>query len=119
MYLYFFVELIAFIFKIQVLVYPTSSVEIEITSIVFILIIMVSKYYIGNIGNLTETSQFILFFLVLTFFTLFSFIYYAFLQTYILRIELIFNCIGIILNIIEIIGGLFAFLKILDSENSL
>lgn len=114
--LYFFVEIISFIVKLTNLKYPSNSAQIELVCLGFFMIFTITRYYIGNLGNKTETSQYILFFLIFSFFTIYALLYYAFMQTYILKIEVIFNCIGFAFNVLEVIGAILTFLSLYNLE---
>lgn len=114
--LYFFVEIVSFIVKLLNLKYPSNSAQIELVCLGFFMIITITRYYIGNLGNKTETSQYILFFLIFSFFTIYALLYYAFMQTYALKIEVIFNCIGFSFHILELIGGIITFLSLYNLE---
>lgn len=101
------------------LVYSPGTAGIELTGLACIWIVNIVKYKIGSTGNKTETSFFVLFFLILSFFSIYSFLYFGFMQTYCLLIEVIINSIGIGLNLIEIFGAIIAFSSIHSSEISL
>ena len=116
---YFIIEIILFVFKLNILTYPPTAAGIEISILVLSLFIGELRVFAGNVGNKSESSKFILFYIILTIFTLYSFIYFAFIQTYCLKLEVIFNMLGFSLNIIEIIFSLIAFISIKNNEISL
>lgn len=62
---------------------------------------------LGIIGNKTETSAYTIIFLIYSVITLFGYLYFLSIQTYVLKFEVIINLIGIFFLIIEII---FAFI---------
>ena len=69
------------------------------------------RLYFGYHANRTEhTFSMILFFVATVFSTLF-FIYFSFLTTYVLLIELIVGVVGIFFGTIEMILGVFAIIK--------
>lgn len=106
-YFYFLLVLVMFIIKLNLFTYPTNAAGIELASLFMFLIICVIKLYIGNLGILNETSYLLSFYMILSFFEIYSYIYFGFLQTYVLKIELIINCIWLIMSMI---GLLFAFI---------
>lgn len=116
---YFVIHIILFIFKLSTLVYPPTAAGIEISSLCLFLLVGLVRCKLGKIGNETETSFYILFYIILTVFTLYSYFYFSFMQTYCLKIEVIMGVKGIIINILEILTAIFSFIVIKKEEASL
>ena len=90
------------------LLYPANIWELEFATIIFFFMIQVFRLYFGYHANRTEhTFSMALFFGATAFSTLF-FIYFSFLTTYVLLIELIVGVIGIFFGVVEMILALAA-----------
>lgn len=114
---YFVIEIILFIYKLSNLDYPTGAGGIEISILSFFMIVNIVRLYFGWFGNETETSKYVFYCsFILSPFTLYSFFYFMLIQTYVLKIEIIFNSLGVFLNVIEVLIGVFAFVFIRKSE---
>jgi hypothetical protein len=93
------------------LIYPPSIWELEISTIVFFFLIQVFRLYFGYHANRTEHTFSMALFLVATLFSTLFFIYFSFLTTYVLLIELIVGVIGIFFGFVEIVLALVATAK--------
>lgn len=114
---YFIIEIILFIYKLSNLNYPTGAGGIEISILSLFMIVNIVRLYFGWFGNETETSKYVFYCsFILSPFTLYSFFYFMLIQTYVLKIEIIFNSLGVFLNVIEVLIGVFAFVFIRKSE---
>jgi hypothetical protein len=93
------------------LLYPPSIWELEIATVVFFFFIQVFRLYFGYHANRTEHTFSMTLFLFATLFSTLFFIYFSFLTTYVLLIELIVGVVGIFFGLMEIGLGLVATIK--------
>ncbi len=91
--------------------YPPSIWELEFATIVFFFFIQVSRLYFGYHANRTEHTFSMTLFLVATMFSTLFFVYFSFLTTYVLLIEMIVGIIGIVFGVAEIVLGTVATMK--------
>jgi hypothetical protein len=98
------------------LMYPPHIWELEIAGIVFLFFIQMFRLNIGYLGNRTEHSTSMILFLVFTLFTTLFVIYYSFLTTYVLLIEIAVGVIGIFFGLCEIILSLAACIMFKKAE---
>ena len=91
--------------------YPPNIWEVEFATIVFFFFIQVSRLYFGYHANRTEHTFSMTLFLVATLFSTLFFIYFSFLTTYVLLIEMIVGIVGIFFGVVEIILSVVATLK--------
>jgi transmembrane protein 216 len=118
-YFYFFAEIFCFIIKGANLLYPPDTMGVELACLVFYLFFCLGRNYIGTIGNKTETSSYLIFFLLFSFVPFFSNCYFMVLQTYSLKIEVILNVIGMIFVSLEYVFCLIAVIVIGRHEKSM
>lgn len=93
------------------LVFPPSIWELEIATVVFFFFIQIFRLYFGYHANRTEHTFSMALFLFATMFSTLFFIYFSFLTTYVLLIELIVGVIGIFFGVLEIVLGAVATIK--------
>jgi hypothetical protein len=74
---------------------------------------------IATLGNKSETSLYLVFFLIFQIIPLFSYIYFLCLQTYALKIEVIINAIGLFFFAFEIVFCLLAILVLSAHEKAI
>jgi len=120
--LYFIIEILIFIYKAFNFVYPDKNnhiIVLEIIALVFYLFIQFGRFYFGSLGNRAEASTFVLMCIIFSFGIVYSYIHYLCLQTYVLRIEIITNSVGIGLWGFEVIFGILAFLGISGKESGI
>jgi len=82
--------------------------EVDVIILVILAICELVRLKSGSIGNKTESSAYLVWFLLIIIPSAIGFIYFLFIQTYVLVIEIIFNVIGIILIVLEFISALIA-----------
>lgn len=116
---YFIVEELIFIYKKQYLHFPQSSFGMEVTSLIFYFLVQLARFYFGTIGNRSETSVFVLFGLIFSVGAVYTYLHFMFLQTYVLKLELITNGIGLVLWAVELVFSLVAFLGISGQESGM
>ena len=93
------------------LLYPPNIWEVEFATIIFFFFIQVSRLYFGYHANRTEHTFSMTLFMVATLFSTLFFIYFSFLTTYVLLIEMIVGIVGIFFGVVEIILSIVATLK--------
>ena len=111
---------ICFIFKYEFLPYPlTYARTYEV--ICFICLIMFSffKLRIGTLGNKSESSSFMQWFLILSFGAVAGFIFFTFFQTYVLELEFILNLIELGFVVINFVLGIVAFVSFKRIEKTM
>ena len=90
------------------LIFPPSIWELEFSTIVFFFFIQLFRLYFGYHANRTEHTFSMILFLLATLFSTLFFIYFSFLTTYVLLIELIVGVIGIFFGFVEILMATYA-----------
>jgi hypothetical protein len=93
------------------LLYPPNIWEVEFATIVFFFFIQVSRLYFGYHANRTEHTFSMTLFLFATLLSTLFFIYFSFLTTYVLLIEMIVGIIGMFFGVAEILLSAVATLK--------
>ena len=92
---FFIVTIILLFYKTYGLPYPSSVWELEFVLLLLFWAWQMIKIDLGSRGNRTETNVTTLMFVLLTIPSIFAFVFYLRLQTYVLVIEVILNAIGI------------------------
>ncbi|VDK67037.1 unnamed protein product [Litomosoides sigmodontis] len=90
-----------YFFKVSVLPYPTSAKICELLLIVLFIPNEAMRLYWARKGNLTETTGYLSFSLLLNALTLSLCVYWAFFQSYVLFIEFVVVCVEAFLVIVE------------------
>ena len=93
------------------LLYPPNIWEVEFATIIFFFFIQVSRLYFGYHANRTEHTFSMTLFLFATLLSTLFFIYFSFLTTYVLLIEMIVGIIGIFFGVTEILLSAVATIK--------
>uniref|UniRef100_A0A914ZMZ1 Transmembrane protein 216 n=1 Tax=Parascaris univalens TaxID=6257 RepID=A0A914ZMZ1_PARUN len=104
--LFFIAELGLYFFKVSILPYPNNVAICDFLLIVLFAPVEALRIFWGRKGNLTETSAFISFSLLLSVAVLAVCIYWAVFQSYVLLIEFIVVCIEGGLVVIESLLGI-------------
>ena len=118
-FIYFVSEIALFIYKDVNLYYPPHTISVEITCLVFFLIVQLVRFYLGALGNRSETSIYVMFCLVFIIVPLYTFLHFLHLQTYVLYIETILNGIGFVLTVIELVFCLLSMMAISSQEKTM
>ena len=100
------------------LLYPPNIWEVEFATIIFFFFIQVSRLYFGYHANRTEHTFSMILFLIATLFSTLFFIYFSFLTTYVLLIELIVGVVGIFFGFVEILMATYAIL-VFEKSNAM
>ena len=118
--LYFIIEELLFVYKCHFFDFPDHSAEgVEITCLIFYLFVHVGRIYFGSLGNRAEASIFVILSIAYSVGSVLTYVYFFCLQTYVLRIELITNGVGMALWLFELLFGLFAFIGISGKESGI
>ena len=117
---YFIIEELLFIYKCYYFDFPRAyTAGFEITSLIFYFFVQFGRFYFGSLGNRAETSIFVLFCFIFSFGAGYTYIHFLFWQTFVLKIEIITNSIGIGLWALEAVFGLLAYLGISGKESGI
>ena len=117
--IYFLATIALFVYKIHFFHFPPSSCSVEICSLVFYFFIQLARFYLGDLGNRTEQSIFLLFNLIFGVGILFTYVYFLVLQTFVLRIEFILNLVGIVIAVFEMVPCVLSFLAVSKQESQI
>ena len=116
---YFIIEELIFIYKCHYFQYQSYAAGFEITGLILYLFVQFGRFYFGSLGNRAEASIFVLFCLIFSLGAVYTYAHYMFLQTYVLRIELLTGSIGLFLWLLEVIFAVIAFLGISGKESGI
>ena len=117
--LYFIIEELLFVYKCHFFDFPEHAAGIEISGLIFYLFIQLRRIYFGSLGNRAEASLFVILSIVYSVGAVYTYVHFFCLQTYVLRLELITNGIGMALWLFELIFGLLAFIGISGKESGI
>ena len=117
---YFIIEELLFVYKCYYFDFPRNyTAGLEITSLIFYFFIQLGRFYFGSIGNRAESSIFVLFCFVYSVGAVYTYFHFLFIQTFVLKIELITNSIGLGLWALEFAFSIIAFLGIRSKESGI
>ena len=117
--LYFIIEELLFIYKCHFFDFPEHAAGLEITCLIFYLFIQLTRIDYGSFGNRSEASLFVLLSFLFGILGGLTYAYFFWLQTYVLRLELLTSGVGIVIFLCEQIFGLKAFLGISGKESGI
>ena len=118
--LYFVMEILIFVYKVNTFTYPNSYTSgLEISSLVFYLIVQLGRLYFGELGNREEYSFFIILSLIFSIGAIYTYVHFLVLQTFVVRIELVINGIGMFLWLIELLSSILAVLSVSKQEGGM
>ena len=117
--LYFIIEELLFIYKCHFFDFPEHAAGIEITCLIFYLFIQLNRMDYGSFGNRSEASTFVLLSFCFGFLGGFTYAYFFWLQTYVLKLELLTSGVGLAIFLFEQIFGLLAFIGISGKESGI
>jgi len=109
-FLYFIIEIFAYIYKKAILPYPTNIFGWEISALVFLSIVDMSRLALGSKGNKTQDITLMVIFLILTVPSLLGSIFFLKWQTYILRLDQVVNIVSLIFISCEVLLALLTIL---------
>mmetsp|Transcript_20024 Transcript_20024/g.51100 ORF Transcript_20024/g.51100 Transcript_20024/m.51100 type:complete len:145 (-) Transcript_20024:183-617(-) len=110
MAIYAVLELAIFFYKGVYLRYPVHLYGLELSGLIFLILIDYLRTFLGSKGNKAEQVLPMVFFLILILFTAFGGAYYIRLQVYVLRAEMVLNIIYLAFLGVELILGFFVLL---------
>ena len=116
---YFLAEIVLFVYKDNKLHYPPHSITVEIVCLIFFLIVQLVRFYLGALGNRSETSIFVLFCLIFVIVPLYTYVQFLILQTYVLKLEVILNSFGLCITAIETAFCLLSMMAISKQEKTM
>ena len=117
--LYFFANVALFVYKNRYFYYPPNSISTEIAGLIFYFFVQLVRFYLGDLGNRTENSMFLLFNLIFALGPIYTYVQFLCLQTYCLRIDIIINSVGLFMVVAEIIPCILSFLAISKQESQI
>ena len=110
--IFFFFEIILYIFKANVLVYHPKVLASEIIGIFFILILEYVKLRNANTANKTEWMPYHIYTIFYSIPVIGGYVFYLYFQLYCLFFDLILSAIGILFALAELIFSIYAICKI-------
>ena len=116
---YFLAEIVLFVYTDNKLHYPPHSISVEIVCLIFFLIVQLVRFYLGALGNRSETSIFVLFCLIFVIVPLYTYVQFLILQTYVLKLEVILNAFGLCITGIETAFCLLSMMAISKQEKTM
>lgn len=124
---YFFIQLFCFLIKGLYLIYPPDTIGVEIFCLFLFYFFTLTRshigkdclWFIGKLGNKSESSFYLVFFMIFTIVAFFSFCYYMFLQTYVMKFEVIINAVGGVMVSLEFVFCLLAIIIIGKNEKTM
>lgn len=117
--LYFIIEELLFVYKVNTFTFPSTASGLEISSLCFYLIVQLGRFYFGSLGNREENSLFILMCLIFSVGAVYTYFHFIFCQTFVLKIEYVTNIYGLFLWLIELISSLMAFISVSQQETGM
>ncbi|XP_064423447.1 transmembrane protein 216 [Latimeria chalumnae] len=105
---YFVAEILIFVYKGQLLPYPTANLTLDLVMLFLYLGIEVIRIFFGSKGNLSQRKVTLSISLGLTIPAAMMAVYYLLLQTYVLRVEVILNAILLVFYALEFILDIVA-----------
>ena len=113
---FFIFEFVIFVYKGMYLTFPSNALGVEISCLIFYLIIQLSRFSWGTMGNRTQSANFVLFSVIWSIGALYTYIHFHLLQTFVLRIELVLSIGGIIAWLFEVVFAIVVFMKNSEAE---
>ncbi len=114
--IFFFFEIIMYIFKANVLVYPPGILGAEIVGIFFILILQYVKLGNANTANKTEIRPYHVYTILFSIPVLLGYVFYLYFQTYVLTFDLILCAFGIFFAGLELIMSFITLITLIKDK---
>eukprot|EP00164_Ancoracysta_twista_P002961 GFYU01003943.1.p1 GENE.GFYU01003943.1~~GFYU01003943.1.p1 ORF type:complete len:169 (-),score=19.14 GFYU01003943.1:448-903(-) len=105
-YLFFLVNVAIFVWKGQRLPYPDNTLGWEIVILFLYTATNSARLFLGSMGNKTEETLPMAFFILLSLLSIVGNIYYLQLQTFVLRFDVLLNSIALFFIGVEIVLGI-------------
>ncbi|RNF12137.1 transmembrane protein 216 [Trypanosoma conorhini] len=106
--IWFILTLALLIYKGTLLPFPPAALPMEIVSAFFLLVVDIAALSLGTRGNLTEEVGTSCLALGLLLVAAVGAVYYMWLQTYVMMLDLAFSAILLGLNILTVLAGVYA-----------
>lgn len=108
--LFWVAEIFIFIFKGEILPYPTGILAAEVVLLFIMAALEFIRMFMGMKGNLTERVVSVVVSLLLTLPSIFGCLYLIIWQTYVLRLEVIINSVQLAFIALEVLFGIISFI---------
>lgn len=110
--LFFFFELILYIYKGTELPYPSMNLSSELVGVFFFIIIQMIRLHLASIGNKTEISMYLMYSIFLSIPVIIEYVFYLRFQVYCLAFDVSLGCIGLVFLGVEVIVSIIALITI-------
>ena len=110
--IFFLFEIILYIFKANVLVYPPNNLGTEIVGLFFLLILQYVKLQNANTANKTELRNYHIYTILFSIPVLLGYVYYIYFQLYVLVFDFSLCVFGIAFAFLELVFSLIAMFNI-------
>ena len=114
--IFFLFEIILYIFKANVLVYPPGDLGAEIAGLFFLLILQYVKLGNANTANKTELRNYHIYTFLYSFPVIFGYLFYFHYQVYCLVFDVVLSIIGMVFAFFELLFSIFAIFNIKNKE---
>ena len=118
-FFYLIVSIVIFVFKGFAIKYGPDALWPDLFALFFLFLIKLLHLNSANIGNLTESSSFLLASVIDSAFVICAYLYFMFLQTYVLFIEVLLNVSGLIFVCLQLLLTIFTFLAVSKLEKEI
>ena len=106
--IFFLFEIILYIFKANVLVYPPGDLGAEIAGLFFLLILQYVKLGNANTANKTELRNYHIYTILYSFPVILGYLFYFYYQVYCLVFDVVLSIIGMVFSFFELLFSIFA-----------
>ena len=117
--LYFIIEELLLVYKSSYFHYESYALGFEVASLIFYLFVQLGRFYFGSLGNRAEASVFVIMCVAFSVGAIYTYVHFILLQTYVLKIELVTNGVGMVLWAFEVAFAMIAFLGISSKESGI
>ena len=114
--IFFFFEIIMFIFKANILVYPPGNLGTEIVGLFFLSMIQYVKLANANTANKTELRNYHIYTMLFSIPSLMGYLFYLRFQVYCLVFDVVISAIGMAFAFFGLLFSIFACVKIKYKE---
>ncbi|CAL4084168.1 unnamed protein product, partial [Meganyctiphanes norvegica] len=109
-------EVCIFIFKTQILPYPSGNIASEVLLLMFFTAVEAIRIVLGKRGNLTERLMGITLAIIFTVPSVLTLLYLLLWQTYVLRIEMILVSIELGFHSLELVFAILTIIRLSKSS---
>ena len=114
--IFFLFEIILYIFKANVLVYPPGDLGAEIAGLFFLLILQYVKLGNANTANKTELRNYHIYTILYSIPVILGYLFYFYYQVYCLVFDVVLSIIGMVFSFFELLFSIFAIFNIKNKE---